>query len=138
MSGEYKRAFELQSMNIGLISDYEPIIFDDEYFKSTGGHLHSLLSNFNVFNEVSADLPMDMTFELKNNPVADKFSLEKNNSNYLLSGPLEKSETGAVDKRSSIFGNMGIFSKITVGELEKRGIFSFHSTSSARVNPSSY
>ncbi|MBI9106679.1 MAG: hypothetical protein JEZ04_08035 [Spirochaetales bacterium] len=132
MSGVYKRAFELQGMKIGLISNFEQIIVDNQYFRSEGGHLHSLLSNFNSLNEISSDLPMDMIFEVRNHSSAEEFALETDGSNYLLRGPVEKWETGLKDKRSSIFGNMGIFSKIAVGELEKQGVFSFHSTSFCR------
>jgi len=133
MSSVFKRAFELQGMKIGLISDYERIIFDDEYFLSKGGHLHSLLSNFNCLNEISTDLPVDMIFEVKNEAESGTFFLETEDSSYILSGPVEQCEEETTDKRSSIFGNMGVFSKIVVGELEKRGVFSFHSTSFCRT-----
>ncbi|HAK45694.1 MAG TPA: hypothetical protein DCO79_07235 [Spirochaeta sp.] len=129
MSSIIKRAFELQGMKIGLISDFHDIITDDEYFMSKGGHLHSLLSNFNSLNEISSTLPMDVIFEVKNISGAEEFSLEVDGSNYYLSGPVERCEKECSDKRSSIFGNMGFFSKVAVLELEKRGIFSFHSTS---------
>jgi hypothetical protein len=129
MSSVFKRAFELQGMNIGILSDIEEIISDDEYFKSKGGYLHSLLSNFNSLNEISSELPMDMFFEIRNDSAAKEFSLEVDGSTYCLSGRIEKCEKETSDKRSSIFGNMGIFSKIAVRELEKMGVFSFHSTS---------
>lgn len=129
MSSVYKRAFELQGMKIGLVSDLEGIIKDDEYFKSRGGHLHSLLSNFNSLNDISSDLPVDMVFEIKNDSGAGSLSLESDGSTYCISGPVERLEEETKDKRSSIFGNMGVFSKIAVGELEKKGVFSFHSTS---------
>lgn len=132
MSSVFKRAFELQGMNIGLLADSNGLISDDEYFKSKGGGLHSLLSNFNSLNEVSTDLPMDVIFEIRNNQAAKEFSLEVEGSNYCLSGPIEQCESESSDKRSSIFGNMGLFSKVAVLELEKQGIFSLHSTSFCR------
>ena len=42
----YHRGFSLLGMKILLCSNNRVLIADDEYFLSKGGHLHSLLSNF--------------------------------------------------------------------------------------------
>ena len=119
-------------MSIGLVSDYRSILFDDQYFRSEGGHLHSLLSNFNSFEDSDPESTPDFTFELIDRPSAEDFRLDCSGSVYSLTGPIEKAEAAVTDKRSSVFGNMGLFSKIVVRELEKRGVFSFHSTSFCR------
>jgi len=129
MNKNYKRAFSLLGMKIGIISNYKKILFDDEYFLGKGGHLHSLLSNFYELKPIaySSNEDMDIIFNLINKKNKE-FNFQSNGSIYEISGPIKENEETFFDKRSSIFGNMGIFSKVLIRELEKRSIFSFHST----------
>ena len=129
MSKVFQRAFELMGMKIELISNWEPVIRDDEYFMGQGGELHSLLSNFNSFRELPQISGADFIFELRDDADAAGFSLTSEGAAYILTGPVKDCEKSAGDKRAAIFGNMGFFSKVAVKELENRGIYSFHSTS---------
>jgi len=130
MKQKYTRLFSLLGMNIELISDYPEILQDDEYFLGKNGKLHSLLSNFHELVQVTADAgkQIDVRIRIEDAPL-DTLTLSIQDGTYLFRGPVKALEEGNGDKRASIFGNMGIFSKICVLELEKRGIYSFHSTS---------
>jgi hypothetical protein len=130
MKQKYTRLFSLLGMNIELTSNYPAILEDDEYFLGKNGNLHSLLSNFHELLQVTADAgtQVDVRIAIDDNQ-QDTMSMTMQNGTYLFSGPIKSLEENSTDKRSSIFGNMGIFSKICVLELEKRGIYSFHSTS---------
>jgi len=130
MKNEYKRAFSLLGAKISLISNNKSILFDDEYFLGKGAHLYSLLSNFHILNPIlnENDTAMEMIFKVVDKPDTE-IKFESHGSVYKISGPIKELEDSARDKRASIFGNMGIFSKVVVRELEKLGIFSFHSTS---------
>lgn len=127
MGEKFVRSFTTLGLPFTLVSNYRSIIFDDEYFKGSGGHLHSLLSNFQVFHE-SNSTPPAFTVIL-NNTNEGPLRLETSGTKYIFSGPIQRYEEQTDDKRLSIFGNMGIFSKIVVLELERAGVFSFHSTS---------
>ena len=109
MKNEYKRAFSLLGMKIGLISNSKSILFDDEYFLGKGGHLHSLLSNFHILNPIpnESDAAMDMIFKVVDKSDT-KTKFESHESAYKVSGPIKELEDSAGDKRASIFGNMGI------------------------------
>lgn len=125
-----RRAFSLLGMKIVLISGKEELLDDDEYFLGKGGHLHSLLSNFHSLEEIDLPDSADVVLHLIDNSAAAGVVFSaKGEGNYFIEGPLAESERLAKDKRSSIFGNMGFFSKLMVRELEKKGIFSIHSTS---------
>jgi hypothetical protein len=130
MKQEYTRLFSLLGMNIELTSNYPEILEDDEYFLGKNGKLHSLLSNFHELVQVTPDAgtQIDVRIAVDDNQ-KDTLTFSIKDGIYLFSGPVKALEEGNGDKRASIFGNMGIFSKICVLELEKRGIYSFHSTS---------
>jgi len=122
------RAFSLLGVEIGLCSNYPEMLFDDEYFKGKGAYLHSLISNFNNLEEIPYSDRHDAYFVLiddENLP----FNIQDSYGTVSISGPLRRLETGSSDKRATIFGNMGIFSKYLIRILETRGIYSFHSTS---------
>lgn len=124
------RLFSLLGMRIQVVSNYREIIFDDEYFLGEGGKLHSLLSNFQELVPISpkAGEKSDVSVRIEDKP-NQNFTMFIKNGRYLFEGSIRDMEERTGDKRASIFGNMGIFSKILVLELEHRGIFSFHSTS---------
>jgi len=130
MKQEQTRLFSLLGMNIELTSNYPAILEDDEYFLGKNGKLHSLLSNFHELMQVTADAgtQIDVRIALEDNQ-QNTLNMSMQNGTYLFSGPIKSLEECCTDKRSTIFGNMGIFAKICVLELEKRGIYSFHSTS---------
>lgn len=125
----YRRAFSLLGLKIVLDSNRRELLDDDEYFLGKGGHLHSLLSNFHNLEEIRIPDSSDVAFHLIDTDAAGIRFFSRCEGNYVLEGPLVESERSAKDKRSSIFGNMGFFSKLMVRELEKKGIFSIHSTS---------
>ena len=125
----YRRAFSLLGMKVVLESNRRELLDDDEYFLGKGGHLHSLLSNFHDIKEICIPDPPDVGFRLTDTEVTGIKLFSKSEGNYVIEGPLVENERLAKDKRASIFGNMGLFSKIIVRELEKKGIFSIHSTS---------
>ena len=123
------RAFSLLGMKIVLGSNKRELLEDDEYFLGKGGCLHSLLSNFHSLEEIDIPDSADVVLHLIDTTAAVvKFS-GRGEGDYIIEGPLVESERSAKDKRSGIFGNMGFFSKLMVRELEKKGIFSIHSTS---------
>lgn len=124
-----QRAFSLLGMTMLLDSNRPELIADDEYFLGKGGHLHSLLSNFHTLEEISAPSSADIVFHLTDTDEKEISYFEKGSGEYFIQGPLLANERVAKDKRLSIFGNMGFFSKLLVRELEKKGIFSLHSTS---------
>ncbi len=130
IDNKFSRTFSLLGMRVELISNYRNIIFDDEYFLSRNGRLHSLLSNFGELLPLppSDGPPADVRINLEDTPDALP-EFEIGEGSYTFRGSLKFLEEGCEDKRASIFGNMGIFSKILVRELERRGIYSFHSTS---------
>ena len=126
---EFQRDFQLFGMPFALVSNYRDVIFDDEYFLGHGGYLHSLLSNFHTLGptgEPAEDPQFRVVIDNRDEPT---ISLTQSAGEYRFSGPVRSLEEATHDRRSSIFGNMGVFSKILVRELEKCGIFSFHSTS---------
>jgi hypothetical protein len=126
----YNREIELLGMKIEINSNYRDILYDDEYFLGKNAKLHSLLSNFHRLTTLESDKKnqTDVSIVITDEPDSE-FTLTKTDGTYLFSGPVKHFEKNCEDKRISIFGNMGIFSKILVRELEQRGIFSFHSTS---------
>ncbi len=123
------RAFSLLGMKIVLDSGIGELLDDDEYFLGKGGHLHSLLSNFHSLEEIDIPDSADVLLHLLDSDATEVTFSTKGEGEYVLEGPLSESERSAKDKRSSIFGNMGFFSKLLVRELEKKGVFSIHSTS---------
>ncbi len=129
MKRRYTRRFSLLGMQVELVSNYQDIIADDEYFMSKGACLHSLLSNFHQLLPADDDAGVDLQVFISDEPEGSGLKLERREGIYRFIGPIRELERHAGDKRAAIFGNMGIFSKILVRELERRGIFSFHSTS---------
>lgn len=131
---QYVRFFSLLGMNIQLNSNYRDILYDDEYFLGKNAGLHSLLSNFHelipIKQKISGRIDVKVIIE---NESGTNFTMSKNNGTYIFRGPIKEMEESSGDKRASIFGNMGVFSKILVRELEQQRIFSFHSTSF--INP---
>jgi len=123
----FYRSFSILGVEVGIISNYQSILNYDEYFLDKGSHLHSLLSNFNRLEEIPFSLNHDFYLYLIN---IKRFPLEVEigSRNIYCSGDILSFEKNALDKRKSIFGNMGLFSKILLRHLEKKGIFSFHST----------
>ncbi len=127
---ESTRLFSLLGMKIQLTSNYREILYDDEYFLGKDGKLHSLLSNFHELVPLPSDSEDQVDVRIR---IEDKrqnnLTMSNSSRKYHFIGPIKEMEEGTDDKRASIFGNMGIFSKILVRELEQKGIFSFHSTS---------
>lgn len=137
MNSSTERYFTLKKMRIRLHANFPEIVQDDEYFQGKGAGLHSLLSNFQalepwdaVEEPEAADVDFGI-FDSEDSTLA--LTSDRNQHRYLISGPARRLENEQADKRSAICGNMGLFSKVLVYELEERGIFSFHSTSF--VNP---
>lgn len=127
--GGCSRGFSLLGMKISLRANRSGLIEDDEYFLGKGGQLHSLLSNFGRLEEIAAAGNADLTLSLIDEPGSPFGFFQTGNGRYSLTGAIIESEIACRDKRSCIFGNMGLFSKILVRELEYRGIYSIHSTS---------
>ncbi len=125
---EYTRVLALYGTEISLISNDTALISDDEYFRGKGNRLHSLLSNFLKFDEIEYTGKHDYSLYLFQKRGAP-FDFHIGEKTGYFSGDLLHDEYSQNDKRLTIFGNMGIFSKILVGVLERKGIFSFHSTS---------
>lgn len=142
-----KKRFSLLGMNISLETNLESLLDLDEYFLGKGGGLHSLLSNFHRFDESSGTSgsslssarslssgsfesgDADLVFSMIDDPDSPLRFYRSGPGRYSIEGPLVSLETGCPDKRICMFGNMGLFSKILVGELEHHGIYSMHSTS---------
>lgn len=122
------RAFAIQGVTFGVTSNCSSLLSDEEYFSATGNKLHSLLSNFLDLEEVHVSDSADAAVMLHDDP-ASGFSVHPSPGRLTVTGPLESLERNCTDKRISIFGNMGLFSKFAVLTLESRGIYSFHSTS---------
>lgn len=123
----FYRSFSILGVEAGIIFNYQSILNDDEYFLDKGSYLHSLLSNFNRLEEISFSSNHDFylyIINIKGFPLEVEIGLR----NVYCSGDILSFEKNALDKRKSIFGNMGLFSKILLRFLEKKGIFSFHST----------
>jgi len=123
----FYRSFSILGVEVGIISNYQSILNYDEYFLDKGSHLHSLLSNFNRLEEIPFSLNHDFylyLINIKGFPLEVEIGLR----NIYFSGDILSFEREALDKRKSIFGNMGLFSKLYLRYLEKKGIFSFHST----------
>ena len=125
----YRRAFSLLGMTILLDSNRRELLDDDEYFLGKGGQLHSLLSNFHDLKEIRIPDPADVVLHLTDTGATVVRFFRTVEGEYVIEGPLAESERSTKDKRAGVFGNMGFFSKLLVKELEKRGIFSIHSTS---------
>lgn len=128
-SAMYRRGLSLMGMRILLSTNRRELIADDEYFLGEGAHLHSLLSNFNRIDEIAVPDEPDIALSIVD--TADrgiKFAQTREGC-YSIVGAVSDRELSCRDKRSSIFGNMGLFSKLLVRELEIRGIYSIHSTS---------
>lgn len=126
--GNTHRAFSVLSTEIGLISNYAPIIEDDEYFLGKNTKLHSLLSNFHLLKEI----PFSSThhaYVVITDSNHLPFATACTERELYISGPISQLEDQTDDKRAAIFGNMGLFSKFLIQVLEKHGIYSFHSTS---------
>lgn len=128
-NNKYMRAFSLYKLNFIIESKNKELINNDEFFLGKGEHLHSLLSNFNHLQEIDPPNYPDVIFRLRDSNATAVSFTQKGDNTFELAGPLVKNETHAKDKRVCIFGNMGFFSKFLVRELEKKGIFSIHSTS---------
>lgn len=139
MNSSTERFFTLKKMRIRLHANFPGIVQDDEYFLGKGAGLHSLLSNFHSLEPLDAvedSRAADVDFEILDtgdSPLVLTSDRRQHQHRYLISGPARRLEKEHDDKRSAICGNMGLFSKVLAGELEERGIFSFHSTSF--VNP---
>ena len=124
------RLFSLLGMKIQLTSNYRDILYDDEYFLGKRGKLHSLLSNFHELVPLPSDSEDQVDVRIRIEDKRQKnLTMSISDRTYHFIGPIKEMEEDVDDKRASIFGNMGIFSKIMVRELEHQGIFSFHSTS---------
>ncbi len=125
----YQRGFSLFEMKILLRTNRSELIADDEYFLGEGSHLHSLLSNFNRLDEIPVPERPDVVLSIADVPGSPFTFAQTGNGGYSITGTIVDYERSCMDKRSSIFGNMGLFSKLLVRELEVRGIYSIHSTS---------
>ena len=105
------RSFSILGVEVGIISNYQPILNYDEYFLDKGSYLHSLLSNFNRLEEIPFSSNHDFylyIINIKGFPLEVEIGLR----NVYCSGDILSFEKNALDKRESIFGNMGLFSKI--------------------------
>jgi len=127
MQKNYYRSFSILGVEVGIISNYQSILNYDEYFLDKGSYLHSLLSNFNRLEEIPFSLDHDFYLYLINIK-GFPLEVEIGSRNIYCSGDILSFKKNALDKRKSIFGNMGLFSKILLRHLEKKGIFTFHST----------
>ena len=127
-SKEHTRAFSLFNVEAGLVSNCKEIIYDNEYFLSEGKYLHSLLSNFKSLKEIPYTDRHDFYLFLVSGGNIP-FSFKASECNAYITGNFCQYEKETDDKRLSIFGNMGLFSKLYIRALEDRGIFSLHSTS---------
>jgi hypothetical protein len=125
----YRRGLSLLGAKILLESNRRDLISDDEYFLGKGAHLHSLLSNFRQIDEIPPPGEPDIHLSLVDEPGKPILFSPKAGGRYAITGCIWEKERACQDKRTGIFGNMGLFSKILVRELETRGIYSFHSTS---------
>lgn len=121
------RAFSLLGVEIGLVSNYRAILRDDEYFMGIGTKLHSLLSNFHKLAEIPFS-PLHHAYVVLVDSDSLPFSSSMTDRELYISGPIRRLEETAVDKRASIFGNMGLFSKFAIQILERQGVYSFHAT----------
>ncbi len=122
------RAFSVLGAEIGLVSNYASIIEDDEYFLGKGAKLHSLLSNFHELKEIPFTSSHHAYVVLTDSGKIP-FSTAGTDRELYISGPIRQFEEQTDDKRASLFGNMGLFSKFLIQVLEQQGIYSFHSTS---------
>jgi hypothetical protein len=125
----YRRGFSLLGMRILLGSNNRDLIADDEYFLGKGAYLHSLLSNFNKLDEIPPPDEPDVVMSVIDIPGSPISFSRIEEGRYAICGEIAESERSCKDKRASIFGNMGLFSKLLIRELEIRGIYSIHSTS---------
>ncbi|HDK26341.1 MAG TPA: hypothetical protein ENG48_04520 [Candidatus Atribacteria bacterium] len=123
----YFRSFSVLGVEVGIISNHQFILNYDEYFLDKGSHLHSLLSNFNRLEKIPFSFNHDIYLYLINIK-GFPLEIEIGSRNIYCSGDILSFEKKTLDKRKSIFGNMGLFSKILLRHLEKKGIFTVHST----------
>jgi hypothetical protein len=128
-AGLFRRCFSLLGMKFLLETNRGECIADDEYFLGKGSHLHSLLSNFHRIDEIDDSGEPDLTLSIVDFAGPRIAFSKTGEGRYLIAGAISDNERACADKRSCIFGNMGLFSKLLVRELECRGIFSMHSTS---------
>ncbi|PKL10128.1 MAG: hypothetical protein CVV51_00355 [Spirochaetae bacterium HGW-Spirochaetae-7] len=127
--GLHARGFSVLGMRIRLDSNNYELLSDDEYFQGKGAQLHSLLSNFGRLDELPDEGEFDLRVSLVDDPRYPPMLYRECTGAYSITGSLVDCERAAIDKRASVFGNMGLFSKLLVRELEFRGIYSIHSTS---------
>jgi len=127
--GLYSRGFSLLGMTVTLKANRCELLSDDEYFLGKGARLHSLLSNFCKLKEIPPEAGSDLTFSLIDSPASPFGFSQSAQGKYLITGPIMDYESASKNKRACIFGNMGLFSKILVRELECKGVYSIHSTS---------
>ena len=123
----YSRAFSVLGVEFGIISNTSSGIADEEYFCGTT-HLHSLLSNFRHLVSIPYTGNHHASIIITDDDRLP-FSLTTEGDTMYVSGPITQLEQSTADKRSSIFGNMGIVSKFMIAVMERHGIYSFHSTS---------
>lgn len=127
LDGLNYRSFSLLDMEMGLISNFPSILYDDEYFTNKHEELHSLLTNFYQLREIPFTDEHDLYVHLHSTQKLP-LTMKITDKHLYVTGNIKELEETARDKRKTLFGNMGLLSKLCIRGLEKRGIFSLHST----------
>lgn len=122
------RGFRIWDAQVGVVSNYRAIVDDREYFFGEGQQLHSLLSNFCRIDPIPFSDAHHLYLHIFDNALSSVQACVDGNGVYV-SGNIAELESSSTDKRQTIFGNMGLFTKLCVKALEMTGLYTFHSTS---------
>ena len=124
----YKRAVQIVKAKFGLLSNKSELIFSPEFFESRDV-IQSLLTNIYRVDDIPFSEELDTYFYVYDVEGVPPI-IEVTDREVQVVGNISQLDAQMVDRRYSLFGNLGLFFRYSLATLERYyDIFSFHASS---------
>jgi hypothetical protein len=122
----HTRAVSVLEATFGLVSNNRWLLHNPEFFSEY--HMQCLLTDVYRVNDVAFGPDLDAYLYLIDQPDVPP-SIRVTDRELWCAGPFSQLDAAMVDRRYSVFGNLGLFFKYSMATLERRhGIYSFHAS----------
>lgn len=108
-----------------LVSNNAHLISDSRYFDDL--LMESLRTDVFRLDRIPDDVPHDAEMIVRDEPGAET-CIQVEPGRLVAEGDFTKLENTCADRRYSLFGNLGLFFKFALAEMEEKGLFSFHAS----------